>query len=91
MLHESDTYLNYVIFGVGVVRVPKPERIGAIVTRLDAFGIALSNDPSLGAGVGYTGNRVIFVPEDAADVLVEVGACTDGGMFVHAERALLQR
>ena len=89
--YESEEALHYLIIGVGIVTVPKSGQQDAVTaTKLDVFGIAISDQPGLKLGVGYSSSAVVAVPDGAEDVRVEVSHTPGGGMTVGAQRALLK-
>lgn len=65
--------IHYVVLGLGVVTIPKPEsEIAVTAAKTNSFGIAISNQPGLKFSAGYSSGFFLAIPDHAKDVRVEV-------------------
>ncbi|MFZ2451699.1 MAG: hypothetical protein WAW36_14375 [Methylovulum miyakonense] len=84
--------VHYLILGVGLVTVPKPEHETAILaTQSHALGINLSDQPGMKLGVGYTSGSVVAIPDHAKEVRVEINQRPGGGIIINAPKAELKQ
>jgi hypothetical protein len=68
----SDGTTHYFILGFGVVSVNNSKPDAAVITDVNAVGIAASDGPGLRLSVGACSCTMIAVPQDAKDVRVEL-------------------
>lgn len=91
MRHEGGS-IHYLILGVGIVTVPKPETQTAVLaTKAQALGINISDQPGLKLGLGYSSSTVVAIPDNADDVRVEVSQRPGGPLKVESPMAKLQK
>lgn len=82
---RSGNTVHYLIIGIGVVSVPADQETADIrVTRLNALGVSLVDQPGLRLGLGYASGTVVAVPERVEDVRVEVSHLPFGPLHVRA-------
>lgn len=82
---ESGDTVHYLIVGIGVVSVPgNPDQSNVRVSRMNALGLSLADQPGLRFGLGYSSGTVVAVPADARDVRVEVSQRPLGRLRVQA-------
>ncbi|MBI5394110.1 MAG: hypothetical protein HZA91_02310 [Verrucomicrobia bacterium] len=78
---------HHVIVGFGVVRVNESNPGAAVVTSTDALGIAVTDQPGLKVGLGYSSSTVVAVPDGATNVLIETSKQPCGPLRVSVPAA----
>ena len=68
---DDGATVHYVIVGFGVVSVPKPPASSVHVSKVQAFGLTVADQPGLRFALGYASGMVSAIPPDA-DVRLEV-------------------
>jgi hypothetical protein len=87
-IQGGENSVHYLIIGVGMVTVPKPEKETAILaTKSQALGVSLTDQPGLVVGIGYSSSTVIAIPDGAEDVRVEVSQKPGGPLIIAAPKA----
>lgn len=82
--------IHYVILGLGVVTIPKPEsEIAVTAAKTNSFGIAISNQPGLKFSAGYSSGFFLTVPNNSKDVRLEVYERLGGEIIVDIMNAEL--
>lgn len=83
---ESGKTVHYLVVGIGVVSVPRAQDQADVgVTRMNALGLSLADQPGLRLGLGYSSGTVVAVPPDAADVRVEVSQRPFGRLRIQVD------
>jgi hypothetical protein len=89
--HTGDS-ISYLVIGVGVITVPKPEKQTAVLaTKAEILGINISNQPGLKVGLGYSSSSVVEIPDNAEDVRVEISQKPGGPLKIKSEKAKLYK
>ena len=89
-LHEGESTLHYLVMGVGILTIPKPETsAGVLATRLQALGVSVSNHPGMKLAIGYTSSMAVSVPDGAEDVRVEISQRPGGPLIIDTQKAML--
>jgi hypothetical protein len=84
--------IHYLVFGIGIVTVPKPEKQTAVLaTKAQTLGINISDQPGLKLGFGYSSSTVVVIPDNAEDVRVEISQKPGGPLKVESPKAKLQK
>lgn len=84
--------VHYLILGIGIVTVPKPNTDTAILaTRVHALGVNLSDQPGLKMAVGYSSSSVVTIPDGAEDVRVEISQWPGGSLEIETQKARLKK
>ena len=82
--------MNYLVVGVGILTVPKPEAsTGVLAARLHALGVSISDQPGLKLAIGYTSSMTVAVPDGAEDVRVEISQRPGGPLIINTQKAAL--
>jgi len=90
MFQNNVESLNYLIIGVGIVTVPKPDVDTAVLaTKFQALGVSVSDQPGMKLAIGYTSSSVVAIPDNAADVRVDVSQKLGGPLTIHTQKATL--
>jgi len=85
---DSEHTVHYLIVGVGVVSVPAAQdRTNVRVSRINALGLSLADQPGLRFGLGYSSGTAVVVPSDAHDVRIEVSQRPLGELRVRTNEA----
>jgi hypothetical protein len=64
---------HYVIVGFGVVSIPKQPTTSSVhVSKVQAFGLTVADQPGLSVALGYASGMVAAIPPDVDDVRLEV-------------------
>ena len=75
---------HYVIVGFGVVSVPKEPAASAVhVSKVQAFGLTVADQPGLSLALGYASSMVTAIPPGVEDVRVEVSDRAFGPVTIH--------
>ena len=70
---DDGTTRHYVIVGFGVVSVPTEPAASAVhVSKIQAFGLTVADQPGLRLAIGYASGVVTAIPPDVADMRLEV-------------------
>lgn len=73
---ESSDAIHYVVIGFGIVSIPKPKAPdGVMAANMNALGLAVSNQPGLNIGLGYSSSSVVSIAAEAKNAVVEVRMC----------------
>lgn len=84
--------LHYVILGIGVVSISKPEsEMAVLATQSQALGLHISDQPGMKLGVGYSTSSTVAIPDHAEDVRVEISQRPGGPIIVDSPKALLRQ
>ena len=83
--------IHYVVFGLGIISVPKPDTQTAILaTKTQVLGLVVSDQPGAKIGVGYSSGSVVAIPDGAEDVRVEISQQPGGKVAITAPSANLK-
>ena len=70
---EGEDSIHYLVIGIGIVSVPKNHaEIEATIIRSHSLGLTVTNAPGNSFSLGYTRSAVIFIPDEAKDLTIEV-------------------
>jgi len=84
--------VHYLVIGLGVVTVPKPEsRTAVLATRAHTIGVQVSDQPGLKLGVGYSSGSVVAIPDTAEDVRVEISEKPGEPLIVDSASSKLRK
>jgi hypothetical protein len=76
---------HYVIVGFGVVSVPQPPSASTVhVSKVQAFGLTVADQPGLRLALGYASGMVAAIPPDVDDVRVEISDRPLGPVTIRA-------
>jgi hypothetical protein len=76
---------HYVIVGFGVVSIPQPLSASTVhVSKVQAFGLTVADQPGLRFALGYASGMVAAIPPDVDDVRVEIADRPFGPVTIHA-------
>jgi hypothetical protein len=81
---DNEGTIHHLVLGIGVVSVAQDSATGVTVTDATVLGAALSNQPGLKFGLGYSASTVTSVPLANSGVLVEVSQAPFGPLQIHA-------
>lgn len=80
---------HHLIIGIGVVSVNDSTNNSVVITDTSALGLTVTDRPGLKLGLGYASSFVLSVPDNAADVRVEVTKNMFGPMMINVPSAVL--
>jgi hypothetical protein len=83
-IRSGDT-VHYLIVGIGVVSMPDPQQATDVrVSRMQALGLSVTDQPGLRFGLGYASGTAVAVPANAQDVRIEVSQRPFGPLRVRS-------
>lgn len=74
---------RYIVLGIGVLSVPRAMPSDVVATQMTAVGLAISGQPGLKVGLGYSFSTVLAIPHEVRDATVEVATCRADGLRLH--------
>ena len=81
---EDQSHVQYTIFGFGRVTLPSNGQTDVIASRATAFGLSFIDSPGMKFSLGYHASRLVIIPRQDANVIVEAKSCGQEGISLVA-------
>ena len=88
---QSGPTSHYLILGCGIVSVNDATPDASTVTKVDAVGVVITDEPNLKFSLGYATSRTVSVAQGAEDVRIEVNHRPGGDIVVVANSAKVRK
>jgi len=82
---ENQSQVQYTIFGFGRVTLPSNGQTDVIASRATALGLSFIDSPGMKFSLGYHASRLLIIPRQDANVIVEAKSCGQEGISLVAK------
>lgn len=85
---HGDNTVQHLIFGIGLITVPKQDQKNAIsAAKANIVGMKINNYPVTSISIGYTSDFIISIPDSTKDARLEIYDQPGGELIINTTNA----